>query len=317
MKKAIFPLKFNFLKFLPFLFLLVFVTSCGSFSLLNYNDIGSYYMIDANYLESNKNSIKSIADYDSEIATDPDNIENYYFRALRKYSLMNFEGAIADLDSVINIIGIDNLLNGFFEIEKSYEKVNEKYKKYVIPSNCSNIGRFNPFENVSLANAYFLRGNAKGHIKDYYLAATDFANTVKLCDKFAQAYYYNGISSAIKCNYTAAYRELTKAINIYPDYAEAYNIRGITRVYSDMAYLNGQAKPESGDYFQLALADLNKAIELKPDFGEAYYNRGMAFINIFKISGKRSHRDAACDDWRKALDLGYFKANDMLKMYCR
>jgi hypothetical protein len=45
-------------------------------------------------------------------------------------------------------------------------------------------------------------------------------------------------------------------------------------------------------------------------FGRKFYNRGFAKHKLKDING-------ACEDWEKALDLGYNLAKDALDKYCK
>jgi tetratricopeptide (TPR) repeat protein len=61
--------------------------------------------------------------------------------------------------------------------------------------------------------------------------------------------------------------------------------------------------------YQPALSDFNRSIELEPYFHGAFNNRGYVKFNL---QDKRS----ACDDWRKALELGNKTVSKYLTKYC-
>ena len=67
-------------------------------------------------------------------------------------------------------------------------------------------------------------------------------------------------------------------------------------------------KGELGDY-QGAIADYNKALEIDPQGAFTYANRGLA---------KKFGNDllGACDDWRKAGDLGDERSAEWVKEQC-
>jgi tetratricopeptide (TPR) repeat protein len=59
-----------------------------------------------------------------------------------------------------------------------------------------------------------------------------------------------------------------------------------------------------------AITDLHFVIELNPGYAEAYY--GIGFMKI--QSGDKSE---ACSYFRKAKNMGYQKAAEALRMYCK
>mgnify|MGYP001418255557 CR=1 FL=1 len=71
---------------------------------------------------------------------------------------------------------------------------------------------------------------------------------------------------------------------------------------------SGLSKAKSGDYSG-AFLDFTKAIELKPDDAMAYSNRGLAKNDLKDLSG-------ACDDWRRAANLGHSNAAKWVKDQC-
>ncbi|MBU0765451.1 MAG: hypothetical protein KJ607_11515, partial [Bacteroidetes bacterium] len=61
--------------------------------------------------------------------------------------------------------------------------------------------------------------------------------------------------------------------------------------------------------FYAAVADYTVAIELKNDFARAYHNRALArFL--------KKDTEGACDDWSKAMDLGYYIVEEDYKRFC-
>jgi tetratricopeptide (TPR) repeat protein len=83
--------------------------------------------------------------------------------------------------------------------------------------------------------------------------------------------------------YAEAIRAFDEAIAANKDYAPAYNNRGAAKFKLE--------------YYREAVKDLTKAIDLQPDLASAYVNRGIA---------REMSRDqaGACNDWRKARELG-------------
>lgn len=71
---------------------------------------------------------------------------------------------------------------------------------------------------------------------------------------------------------------------------------------------SGEIKLEKRDY-KNALLDFEKAIELDNKNGQAYFGIGGAKF-------AEGEEEEACKAWRKALELGYKKAKEMLKGVC-
>ena len=71
---------------------------------------------------------------------------------------------------------------------------------------------------------------------------------------------------------------------------------------------SGIEKSQQGNY-QGAIADFNQAIEINPQHANPYYNRGLARELANDLEG-------ACDDWRKAVDLGNERPAEWVKNQC-
>ena len=84
--------------------------------------------------------------------------------------------------------------------------------------------------------------------------------------------------------YENAIRDFDEAIRLDPDYHLAYYTRGT--LYSSK--LQDHAR---------AVQDLDKCIELNSQFPLAYQNRGVAYNAM-------GNREQACQDWRRACELG-------------
>ncbi len=74
-------------------------------------------------------------------------------------------------------------------------------------------------------------------------------------------------------------------------------------------YDSGVAKANSGDY-QGAIKKFDKVIEINPKFARAYYNRGVAKIGL-------GLKDSGCLDLSRAGKVGYSKAYEAIKKYCK
>lgn len=146
-------------------------------------------------------------------------------------------------------------------------------------------------------------GDYKGAIEDYTKAIKLASDTiglniikkVPLQIACGDAYTSRGNAKSQLKDYTGAIQDYNKAIELIKDENTYYN-RGI-------------AKGNLGD-FRGAIQDFDKVIELTPKFADAYNIRGLAKAQL-------GNMDGACLDWSKAGELGYSKAYDMIKEYCK
>ena len=115
--------------------------------------------------------------------------------------------------------------------------------------------------------------------------------------KNVEDYFNKGVEKYDVKDYIGAIAEFTKAIELNDlQFPEAYFNRGV-------------AKFKLEDY-KGAVIDYTKALENNPAYAKAYYNRGIAKIKL-------SEKESACLDLRKAEELGYVKANEYIKVYCK
>lgn len=141
-------------------------------------------------------------------------------------------------------------------------------------------------------------------------------------------YYQRGILHYDNGDQTSAIRDLTRAITLKPDYAEAYHDRGLCHFELDRpdsaladfnqaialnekfveAYYNRAILYESLNLIEQAMNDYNRCIQIDPKFGPAYYNRG---VHLFQRDRKK-----ACDDFKKAAELGDKDAENAYLQHC-
>jgi Flp pilus assembly protein TadD len=93
--------------------------------------------------------------------------------------------------------------------------------------------------------------------------------------------------------------DLKEALKVEP------NMPNNTKVLNEIANM----EMSFGDY-NGAKTDFWKAIQIDPNNAEAYYGRGIAKYKLGDKSG-------ACLDLRKAGELGYEKAYEAIKKYCK
>ncbi len=149
-------------------------------------------------------------------------------------------------------------------------------------------------QNPKYVNAYFNRGLAKIMMNDLKGAVDDFGLTLNLDPQHAEAWSNTGIAWSRLESPDKAMECYDQAIRLKPSYFEAWLNRGIDKYYS-------------GD-FTNALTDLNQAISLNPSLAPAYYFRGLVLL--------KTSKNDACDDFKKAMDLGFSEAAKTYANYC-
>jgi tetratricopeptide (TPR) repeat protein len=141
-------------------------------------------------------------------------------------------------------------------------------------------------------------------------------------------YYQRGILHYENGDQTMAIRDFSEAIRLKADFAEAYHDRGLCHFELDRpdsamadfnqaialnekfveAYYNRAILYESLNLIEQAMNDYNRCIQVDPKFGPAYYNRG---VHLFQRDRKK-----ACDDFKKAAELGDKDAENAYLQHC-
>ena len=139
--------------------------------------------------------------------------------------------------------------------------------------------------------AYYNRGNALYHLRDYQSAIADYTQALKLNPNYSDIYNNRGLTRLQLGDTQGAIEDYTQAITLNPNDAKIYSNRG-------------SARNKLGD-FKGALEDYTQAIRLNPDYAPAYYNRGM-------LLGQHSKRRAGTKDLREADALATQQGNAAL-----
>lgn len=135
------------------------------------------------------------------------------------------------------------------------ERQKEQYQKEII----TRLDEIDPGDD---ADAFFFRGNAKNHLRDYQGAIADFDKAIRLDPDYAEAFTKRGDAKAGMGDYFEAIADYDEALKLRSDLVDALHGRGV-------------ALSEVGDH-RAASKDFDRAIEQKPDYAEAFYNRGLA-----------------------------------------
>jgi tetratricopeptide (TPR) repeat protein len=134
----------------------------------------------------------------------------------------------------------------------------------------------------NLGRAYFYRGELYEDLGQYQRAIEDYSQAIRLDPNLGRAYRYRAGVYEDLGQYHRAIEDYSQAIRLFP-VPFSYLSRGHSNYYL------GQ--------YQRAVEDYTQAIRLDPNDDFAYSFRGTAYKKLGKV-------ERACNDWRKACDLG-------------
>ena len=214
----------------------------------------------------------------------PDSAQFYRIRGKAKFDKGQYESAIADLDTAIQIKPDDFKTygnRGFVKSElKQYESAIFDFDEAL---------RIKP----NTVSILFNRGVAKYELGKYESAIADFEIVLHIEPDAADAYYHRGLVKTAQNQYEAAISNYSMALRINPAFFDAYNNRGAAK------YVLGQ--------HEAAISDCNEALRIKPDSAGAYYNRGIAKHELGRTS-------EAKNDLQTALKLADKEKDHCLKI---
>ncbi len=196
--------------------------------------------------------------------------QELYQEGLNKYDVGNYEGAIEDLNQVIesdpkNALAYNRRGDAYYRLG-DYEQAQADSSQAI---------SLNPQD----ANAYFDRGFAFSELGKYKEAIADYTQAIKLNSDNAYAYYGRGLARAQLKDNKGAIGDFSKAIALKPQYTEAYLQRGILR---------RRLKLRQG-----AIQDFDTVIKINPSDAKAYYQRGLTqSINKQKYAALKDYTDA-------------------------
>nr|WP_304766686.1 tetratricopeptide repeat protein [Candidatus Burarchaeum sp.] len=233
----------------------LYLLHMGLLCLLLVNCFDTSYCANWNFVEINKyvsagaEKISSgdyngaLADIDTILRINPYKEDAYLARGLAKYMLRDFQGALAAFDRAIEL-------------------------------------------NPLYAEAYLNRGTAKWALKDYAGAIQDYDLVLKFQPGSAVAYFYRGSAQEGIGNITGAIADFDKAVNSDPKYIDAYLHRA-------------QSKLLIGDY-----EGMRKDVDSLPETDPANNNRFAALFSQYgdALSGSGKY-DRAIEAYGLALEF--------------
>jgi tetratricopeptide (TPR) repeat protein len=143
---------------------------------------------------------------------------------------------------------------------------------------------------------YLKKGVDKANNAEYEAAVSFFNTALLYITNEPQAYYNRGLAYFNMKRTEDAIADFSKAILLDNNFEEAYSQRGIALSQLD--------RPEE------ALPDFEMAVRINPGSGKAQYNLGIIYLQL-------GLEEDACNKLRKALELGYSRASDIIESYCQ
>ncbi len=183
--------------------------------------------------------------------------------------------------------------------------------------------------NQDLAETYYNRALALTQLQEYELAVQDYQQAIQRVPDYHEAYLSRGSLYSHFQQQELAFRDFEMALQIKPDYPLAYYNRGTIylqrqqyeRAIEDFsqALRYGPPQPKVLNsrgvayvqtlQYEKALQDFNQAIAVDSNFIEAYVNRGW----WYRI---QQDQNSACQEWRKACDLGQCQTLQQNAQWC-
>jgi tetratricopeptide (TPR) repeat protein len=140
---------------------------------------------------------------------------------------------------------------------------------------------------------YNNRGTLFYELEDYQAALKDYNYAISLSLRWGEPYLNRGILYLAQQKYEKAVQDFTQALKKYYDQSRIYNARGL-------AY-------EKLEDWTKAREDYDMAILSDPSNGEAYFNLGRVQLHNDEL-------DAAIRSYKTAKELGWEKAEAVLKV---
>jgi tetratricopeptide (TPR) repeat protein len=213
--------------------------------------------------------------------------DELFNRAAQKYHTKDYEGAVADYSRIIE--------SGDGPVIESYGfRGVSRYRLNQLNAAVHDLDdALERDENYDIA--YNNRGVVLFAANEVEYAREDFQSALSIDGNYATAYNNLGLVAFRRKNYENAIQYFQLAIRSYPAYAQAYNNLGA-------------ALEELGETEE-ALDAYSDAIEAYPQYALALYNRGS-----LRLASK--NKGGACEDLKKAAELGVPEAADKLKESC-
>jgi len=231
------------------------------------------------------NFSEAIKDYTNLIEISPEFIQAYLQRGICYQNIGNYLSALRDFDKFIEV-----------KNDEPYAFSSRGWVKYYLKDYIGAMADFNKQIELDKSEvAYYNRGSAKSELGDKNGAISDYNKAIEINPKFSMAYNNRGWSKYELKKYSEALADINKAIELDPKNWVAYDSRQETKFA-----LND---------IKGCIEDCNIALSLNAKVANPYLFRGKAYF-------KQGNKAKACEDWRKAGELGLREAYEFISKNC-
>ncbi len=250
----------------------------------NQKDTAAYMIAQLFY---DDNDLDSATIYLAHCTTkNPSYYNAFYLQGMIEFEEKKYENAINSFTKVIELVPT---LADAFNDRASAKRMLEKYQEAIEDYSAAIILK------KEKAIYYNNRGSAKMKLENFKDAIDDYTAAIILDSNCYLAINNRGIAKLENKDYKGAIEDFTLCLKKKSDYYTAINNRGIA---------NYKAKR-----YKEAIDDFNIFISNNPLEASAYLHRG---------NTKEMLRDneGACNDWKKAAELGIEEAKTYVKKQC-
>lgn len=253
---------------------------------LNASSADAYYQRGLVFVEQKKTE-DALPDFTKSIQLGKSDAEVFQNRALIYEQQANWKNMVQDLVKVQSLKVLDNSLKeklaiGYYYL-KDYKNAEVLFAQLIVI-----------FTSKKPDLLYF-HGNCCKNLNDIEGAIKDFSKLSQMQPANDTIHVMLGEMFIAADKVPNAMLHFNKAISLNTSCSSAYAARA--------AVLMTQKK------YTQAIEDYSSAIKVKPD-GEFFFHRA-------ECKDALQDKTAACDDLKMAFDLGYKKAGDKMKNYCK
>lgn len=282
------------------------LTICNSFPLRAQTDAEQVLRIGRNVL-SMEDFVLAIQYFNQAIKAKPYLADPYFFRALAKLNLEDYQGAREDCSAALE--------RNKFKVE-AYKLRGFALQNMGLDSlavlDYDNGLRYYPNDKYFL----FYKAVAQTEMKKYLQADSTFSSLLRSFPSFAEGYEARARLNALRKDTAAALKDIEKSLSISSDLLNARlmraeiesNRKNWTQALADMDEAI-KLKPQEGGYyvnraflrynnddFFGAMSDYNYALQLEPENSAALFNRALLRYEVKDLN-------KAASDFSKVLDL--------------
>lgn len=217
--------------------------------------------------------VLSIQYFNQVIKAKPYLAEPYFYRAVAKINLDDYQGAESDCDKAIEI---NPFIVDAYQVRGIARQTLKKYKQAV--EDYDQGLKYLPEEKVFLIN----KAICEEDLKEYDESMATYDRLLKLYPKYDRGYLARSQLMLAKGDTVSALADVNKSISLNKTIPTAYVMRSEISMRHDNDYKS-------------ALADMDEAIKLEPHYAGYFINRGFMKYKLEDLFGAMADYDYAVD----------------------